>query len=60
MTLPPEAPIYRLYSKMDGELVLQYFLPSRINDDYSMVGKWVDIPTVYETSQKGISSSNAS
>jgi hypothetical protein len=59
MTLPPEAPIYRLYRKMDGELVLQYFVPSRINDDFSMDGKWENIPTVNED-QNGMRSSNAS
>jgi hypothetical protein len=60
MTLPSESPMYRLYRKMDGELVLQYFVLENVFDDLSAEGEWVDIETVNETSQKGISSSNAS
>ena len=52
MTIPPDAPIYRLYRLMDGELVLQYFVPSRINDDFSMVGKWENAETVNESPKK--------
>ena len=53
MKLGPADPIFRLYRKMDGELVLQYFIPSRINDDFSMVGKWENVDTVNEPSSIG-------
>jgi hypothetical protein len=42
-------PMYRLFRKMDGEIVLQYFVE----------GHWVNVETVNE-GQNGITSSNAS
>jgi hypothetical protein len=55
----PSDPMYRLFRKMDGELIIQYFVPSKVNDDFSMVGRWKNVETVNE-GQNGISSSNAS
>ena len=54
MTLPPDAPMYRLYRKMDGELVLQYFVLENVFDDLSAEGEWIDVETVNETSEKRI------
>ena len=54
MILPPDAPMYRLYRKMDGELVLQYFVLDIVFDDLSAEGEWIDVETVNETSEKRI------
>jgi hypothetical protein len=48
----PSDPMYRLFRKMDGEIIIQYFVPSKVNDDFSMVGRWKNVETINEGQKK--------
>jgi len=55
MILPTDAPMYRLYRKMDGEIVLQYFDQDKVyamGNSMTIKGEWKDLETVNEKSKK--------
>ncbi len=59
-TMKLSEPGYRLFRKMDGELILQHFCIERMSEDLrTIVGHWENVETVNED-QNGITSSNAS
>ncbi len=40
---------YRLFRKMDGELILQHFHLTHMSDDYcTFIGHWKNVETVNE------------
>ena len=55
-TMKLSEPGYRLFRRMDGEIVLQYFIHFSHDDGE---GYWEDLETINE-GQNGITSSNAS
>jgi hypothetical protein len=44
---------YRLFRKMDGELILQHFHLTHMSDDYcTFIGHWKNVETVNEGKEK--------
>jgi hypothetical protein len=58
-TMKLSEPGYRLFRKMDGEIILQHFCIEKWLSMLEVEGHWENVETVNE-GQNGITSSNAS